>query len=271
MKYFFVLLRYNVETYDKMNEKLTLAVVCVAFLVSCADIPVKRYALKSVEGRRIEVTSAFDDRISDDVRNMIEPYQVAVDSVMSPVLGESAVFMEASRPESLLSNWIADVLVSEADRIGSAVDMGLSNIGGMRSAMPKGNVTVGDVMAIAPFENRLCMLALNGADMLTLFQQIAGVGGEGVSKSVRMTMSEERELIDVTINGLPIKRDKTYRIATIDYLAEGNDGMNALKTAVEREDTKLLMRDMLKDYIKAQTAAGMKLDARIEGRIRISK
>ncbi len=254
-----------------MNSKQILVFAWGVLFVSCSDVAVKRYAVKSIEGKRIEVTTSFDEGISEELRMMVAPYQATVDSVMSPVLGESAVFMEASRPESLLSNWIADVLVEEANRLGYKVDFGLSNIGGMRSAMPKGNVTVGDVMAIAPFENRLCVLTLNGDDVLELFQQISSVGGEGVSQAARMTMTEDRKLVDVTLNGVPIKSDKTYNIATIDYLAEGNDGMKVLKDAVGREDTKLLMREMLMGYIKAQTEAGKKLDACIEGRVRIVK
>ncbi len=244
-----------------------LSLVLLVMMSSCSDAPVKRYALTSVDGGRIEMTKAFDRQIPQDVKSLVAPYKVAVDSVMCPVLGESAVFMEAKRPESLLSNWIADVIVNTAEGSGWKVDMGLSNIGGMRSAMPKGNVTVGDVMAISPFENRLCVLTLQGADLLELFEQIVAVGGEGVSSSVRMQVTSDRQLRSVTLNGKRIDKNKTYLIATIDYLAEGNDGMEALKKAVKREDTKLLMRDMLMDFIKRETAAGRVLDASMDGRI----
>ncbi len=251
----------------KMKIGNIFSVALCLILASCADAPMKHYGVTSVEGKRIEVTKVFDNSISNETLQLIAPYKAAVDSVMCPVLGESVVFMEAARPESLLSNWIADVLVEEAGRSGFDVDMGLSNIGGMRSAMPQGNVTVGDVMAIAPFENRLCVLTLTGEDVLELFRQIAAVGGEGVSGSVRMRISEDKILVDVTLNGKSIEAGKTYRIATIDYLAEGNDGMKALKKAVKREDTQLLMREMLMGYIKRQTDAGKKLDSKIEGRI----
>ncbi len=252
-----------------MKVNIITACIVTLMLVACADAPVKRYALTAVKGERIEVTNAFDEKIPNDVSSLIAPYRAAVDSLMCPVLGESAVCMVAERPESPLSNWIADVLVDIAERNGFNVDLALSNIGGMRSAMPKGDVTVGDVMAIAPFENRLCVLTLKGDDLLDLFRQIAQVGGEGLSASVRMTMTSDRELVDVAVDGKKINSNKTYSIATIDYLAEGNDGMKALKNAVKREDTKLLMREMLMDYIKRQTAEGKTLNSKIEGRVMI--
>ena len=43
---------------------------------------------------------------------MISNYKSAVDAVMSHILGKSAVYMDASRPESLLSNWVADVMLN---------------------------------------------------------------------------------------------------------------------------------------------------------------
>ncbi len=239
----------------------------LVMLAACSDAPVKRYALVSVEGGRIEVTNELEPRIPAELKSLIAPYKAAVDSVMCPVLGESAVFMEAKRPESLLSNWIADVIVDTAEGAGWKVDMGLSNIGGMRSAMPQGDVTVGDVMAISPFENRLCVLTLQGADLLELFEQIAAVGGEGVSSSVRMVVAPDKMLKSMTLNGRRIDKNKTYLVATIDYLAEGNDGMKALKKAVKREDTKLLIRDVIMDFIKRETSAGRVLNASMEGRI----
>ena len=47
--------------------------------------------------------------------------------------------------------------------------------------MPKGKVTYGDVLEIAPFENRLCILSLDGRKLTELMEQIAAVGGEGIS------------------------------------------------------------------------------------------
>ena len=61
-------------------------------------------------------------------------------------------------------------------------------LGGIRAALPKGNVTVGDVNDIAPFENKICFLTLTGDKVLELFRQIAHTGGEGVSKGVRLVL-----------------------------------------------------------------------------------
>jgi ribosomal protein S11 len=43
--------------------------------------------------------------------------------MMSPVLGESEVAMRADRPESLLSNFVADVLREGSLRVGKMADI----------------------------------------------------------------------------------------------------------------------------------------------------
>ena len=224
----------------------------------------QHYALKSVVGGRVEITKGLVSKVDYD---LISNYKPAVDSLMSPILGESAVYMDASRPESLLSNWVADVMVNTAAELDWDVDMGLCNIGGLRSSMPKGEVTVGDIMSIAPFENTLCLLSVKGKDLLELLRQIAKSGGEGVSSSLRMVITSDGALMSTFVNGKKVRKNRIYNIVTIDYLAEGNDGMDALKHAVKRVDTKFFMRDVLMNFIKRQSERGVLLDSKIEGRI----
>jgi len=191
-----------------------------------------------------------------------------VDSVMSPVLGMSRVAMNPNRPESLLSNWAADVMVEGSTATGfPAADMGLVNIGGLRNNMPKGIVRKGDIILISPFENSLVVLEMKGKDLLNLMQNIAAVGGEGVSSSVRLVISKDGKLISATINGEKISHKRTYTVATLDYLAEGNDKMYALKKAKKRHEIGLKTRDvMIESIIKHRI-----IDAKMEGRITISR
>ena len=70
----------------------------------------QRYELEEVKAGRYEVTNRLDARPDSGAVRVVAPYRHAVDSVMSPVLGESEVAMRADRPESLLSNFVADVL-----------------------------------------------------------------------------------------------------------------------------------------------------------------
>ena len=209
-------------------------------------------------------SSLQDATPSEVAANVVAPYKASVDSIMAPPLGLSRVAMNAKRPESLLSNWAADVMVEGGTATGlEPADMGLINIGGLRNNMPEGIVRRGDVMLISPFENYMVVLEMKGSDLLELMKDIAAVKGEGVSSSVRMEITEDGKLLSCTIGGKEIDPHRIYTVATIDYLAEGNDKMYSLKKAVKRHDIGILARDIMMEYIIKHRV----IDSKLEGRI----
>lgn len=250
-----------------MRHKLGIFLIFLNFSTfTLQSVSAQRYKVKSTKWKRVEVTSALDAQPDSQALAIIAPYKISVDSVMSPVLGMSRVAMSAKRPESLLSNWTADMMVEGSTATGlPAADMGLVNIGGLRNNMPEGVVTCGDIILISPFENELVVLEIKGKHLLKLMHNIAAVGGEGVSSSVRMVISKDRKLISATINGEKISRKRTYTVATLDYLAEGNDKMYALKKAKKRHMIGLKTREVLMESVVKHRI----IDSKIEGRITI--
>ncbi len=224
----------------------------------------QEYKVRSFCWERIEVTSALDENPSAEAAAIVAPFKASVDSIMAPPLGLSRVAMNPKRPESLLSNWAADVMVEGGTATGlEPADMGLVNIGGLRNNMPEGIVRRGDIMLISPFENYVVVLEMKGKDLLELMRNIAAVKGEGVSSSVRMEITADGQLLSCTIDGKEIDPHRTYTIATIDYLAEGNDKMYALKKAVKRHDIGILARDIMMEYVIKHRV----IDSKLEGRI----
>lgn len=224
------------------------------------------YEVTRVEGSRVAMDST---RTADATMiALVAPYKAGVDSVMQRVIGTAAVSMEAGRPESLLSNLVADVLRgAAATATGKEADMGLVNMGGLRNVITEGPVTCGQIYEILPFENSLCVLTLKGRALKQLFENIAARGGEGVS-GVKLAISADGKLLDATIGGRPVEDGRTYTVATIDYLAEGNDGMTALIQAEQREcPAGATLRGLFMQYAEQQATAGKPLTARLEGRI----
>lgn len=242
------------------------------FLVLCSGslwVSAQNFEVKNIRGGRYEITSALDAYVPDAAWDFLAPYKLKVDSMMGPVLGESASYMRAFRPESPLSNLIADILRLEAAEItGKPADLAVCNIGGIRSALPQGPVTVGDILEIAPFENMYCVVTLSGEHLLELFGQIAAVNGEGIS-GAQLKISREGKLIQALVAGAPVEPKRDYRIATLDYLSEGNDKMYAFKKAGCVETTTLPVREVLMSYIKKQARKGLKVESKVEGRITV--
>lgn len=247
---------------------MTLAVTMLT--VGCAS----GYEVVDSRKVRLLVDNKYDASIPDDIYTLMRPYVDKVDKMMSPVVGHTAKSMSAYRPESPLSNLLADIAVWAGKMYDEKPVLGVYNIGGIRASISEGEVNYGNILEIAPFENKICFLTLSGENLLKLFEQIAAVGGEGVSKGVELVISKDGKLKSAKLHGKQIASDASYRIVTIDYLAEGNDKMEAfkLKTDVNApEGAENNSREIIIDYFKMMQKHGKAVDADIEGRIKVSE
>ncbi len=245
------------------------ASIASLFIVSCAP---KHFQLADVQRTRIIVDSYYDQHPDEAAVKFLEPYKRINDSIMGPVVGEIAHNMHASRPESDLSNLLADILLWSAKDYGEKPVLAIYNMGGIRADLTKGNVTYGDVLAVAPFENRICFTTLTGEKMLDLFRQIAKREGEGVSHGIELLISKDGQLLSGKLHGKEIDPQAEYRVATINYLLEGNDGMPALKEGkdnVAPNDASNNTRYLIMNYFKDHKARGVVVDSNVEGRIKI--
>ena len=228
------------------------------------------YRLVGEERTRILIDSRYDAAPDVQATAFLAPYRQKVDSVMGPVVGKVAHDMAAHRPESDLSNLLPDILVYMSKYYGERPDFGVYNVGGIRAALSKGDVTYGDVLDVAPFENKICFLTLTGENVLELFSQICRRGGEGVSEGVGIVMAKDGRLLSATLHGKPVNPESTYRVVTIDYLAQGNDGLEAFKNGtnlVSPQEEKYNSRYVIADYFREMMKEGIVVDSKVEGRI----
>ena len=256
--------------YQTMNNlfKTWCVVAAATAMTACTT----HYRLTNVSRTRLVVDARYDVQPDAQAEAFLAPYKHKVDSVMGPVVGYAAHNMAAQRPESDLSNLLPDILMWAAKDYGEKPQFAVYNVGGIRSALTKGMVTYGDVLAIAPFENKICFLTLTGDRVTELFEQIAHRGGEGVSHGVELTITSDGKLRSARLNGEPIDPRKTYRIATIDYLAQGNDGLRAFREYTNLnspQEESNNTRFIIIDYFKSLYEQGLEVSAKVEGRIKI--
>ena len=230
------------------------------------------YEVTGFERSRILIDSTYDTAADEAVADFMKPYKRQVDSIMSPVVGISAEYMAADKPESNLSNLLTDILVWAGKDYGERPDFAVYNIGGMRSAFAKGEVTYGDVLDVAPFENKICFVTLTGAKVKELFAQIAAAGGEGVSHGVELVITKDGRLKSARLDGREIDPEARYRIATLDFVAQGNDNMTAFKSATDvnspaGKDNNV--RFIIMKYMQEKMKQGMSVSSKTEGRIKI--
>ena len=223
-------------------------------LTGCAS----HYELAGIQRTRVLVDNRYDATPDAGAAKFMEPFKHND--------------MVAHRPESDLSNLLADIMVWAARDYNEKVDFGVYNMGGIRAALSKGKITFGDVLDIAPFENKICFVTLSGEKLLELFSQMAHTGGEAVSHGVELVFTRDHKLKSARLHGKEIDPKASYRIATLDYLAQGNDKMEAFKSAtsvVSPQESSNNTRFIIMNYFKEQTAQGKVVNAHTEGRIRV--
>lgn len=253
-----------------MGKKVIL--YCGISLALLATGCKSNYSLSDISRTRILIDSRYDISVDAKAVAFMRPYKHEVDSIMSPIVGESDHYMMAKAPESDLSNLLADIMVWGARDYNETVDFGIYNMGGIRASLPKGKVTYGDVLEVAPFENKICFLTLSGTKVLQLFREIAHNGGEGVSKGVELLITSDGKLKSAKLQGKAIDPNGQYRVATLDYVAQGNDRMNAMKAKTNvnsPQDEHSNTRYIIINYFKENAAQGKAVNSVVEGRIRV--
>lgn len=218
----------------------------------------------------VRIDSVYDSAPPTRVSRLMEYYKPEMERRMMTVVGYAPLEMRSFRPQSPLSNFAADALLAVAQQHSkSPVDFSLTNFGGIRASFPQGDVRLYDIYAVFPFENTLVILDMEGTDVQELFNSFALRNRVEALGNVRAEI-ENGVIRQLWIADQPFDPNKRYRVATIDFLLGGGDSMAALRKAVAVQDTGIMVRDVVLQYIAMLTSAGKDIEASIDGRIKIT-
>lgn len=177
---------------------------------------------------RIAIDRRLDANIDQVASEALAPYREQVDSIYSiPV----TIVAEDFGLQAMM-NFAADLVLDLGKRLvrDHSVDFAIINKGGIRQRFAAGGLSRGEVIDVFPFDNRVVVLDLCGSELTALFDLMARQKGQGVSANVDAVATVDGSgCSSVTIDGHAIDPKRIYRIATIDYLAEGGDNMSALR------------------------------------------
>ena len=229
-------------------------------LLSCKS----QHSIDHYESDRIQVSA--DLGVDSMIIQTIGPYKDSIEKEMAVVIGHSGMYMKKEKPESLLGNFLADlVLVKAQQYAGQHVDFSVLNYGGIRlGSLPYGPVTIGKIFELMPFDNKIVVMKLDGPTTLILLNAIASSGGWPVS-GVRFIIHREKATV-ISIQGKPFDETAYYHVAMPDYIANGGDNMSMLKE-MPRKDLNIMIRDAIIEFIQEQHAQGLSIGSKIDGRI----
>jgi 2',3'-cyclic-nucleotide 2'-phosphodiesterase (5'-nucleotidase family) len=206
----------------------------------------------------------IDDTLAPDpeMSALIAPYMREMNLRMNTVIAWSETELVRGRPEGLLNNLSADIVRFRAvQEMGRRVDIGVVNLGGLRAPLPQGNITVGNIYELMPFENTISVLELDGEQVQTMANQLAVRGGEPVS-GIRFRIENGRA-VDILVGYEPLRLDRTYLVATNSYMADGGDGVPVFLEARSRTDLPVLIRQAMIEYIRLRRHLNYQLEQRI--------
>ena len=183
------------------------------------------------------------------------------------VIGYSVEAMEASYPESALSNWFIDLLMAKTEKLaGKRVDVGIGNFGGIRIDMPKGDIILDDMLSMFPFKNQLVYVEHTGKQLRTILEEMAADRFQ-VLGGVRV-VADGGKLVSAEIGGEPLDDEKIYGLATITFLLEGGDGLALAENAISVtsfENVDII--DAVLEYVYRETEAGRPIEYKTDGRV----
>lgn len=217
----------------------------------------------------IPVTDRFvPESLDKEIIEFISPYKAAVDSVNNVTIAYSEYELPKVKTGGL-ANLTADIgfqigketseLMKRTDPSFPNVDLAIMNVGGIRHHMPMGAITEGQILSTYPFSNHLVIVGIKGVDIIEALRIGAAKGGEAVSGNIRVVTDNNGNLLRVVIDGKEMDPDKEYIVATIDYVAEGNDDLVSLANHRKIWESEEEVAQPILRWIKNQQKLGLKV------------
>jgi len=233
------------------------------------------------------ITKAEADTITGDpaVRALADTKKTAVEAEFNVIVAKSDIALSSARgtddgtpgvrnTEQALGNLIADSM-----RIIGGADIAITNGGGLRADIRQGDITKGDINAILPFGNVLTIKEATAKDIKEIMEiglsslpathgRFPQVSGMSVVYNPENPVGER--VVSIVLNGRVLDLNDTttkYSLATNNFMAEGGDGYDVMKTLPTLAELDSL-DSVLERYILSlpnQTIADA--SARIEGRL----
>ncbi len=175
-----------------------------------------------------------------------------------------AALTRSSIGESPLNNLICEVM---RERV--KADFSFMNFGGIRADIKAGPITREDIFKVLPFGNEIVSFHADGRLIKRILERKLSGGGRGLAIGgarvvFNKSLPDGQRVVYVEINGEPLDPDKTYRVATSDYLMEGNSGLSMLRD-IPRNLVSfhgVLVRDALIEYIRTHSPVSVRVTGR---------
>ncbi|TRD14637.1 bifunctional metallophosphatase/5'-nucleotidase [Palleronia caenipelagi] len=220
------------------------------------------------DGKITEATGApvlIDAGIEEDSDVLARVTEAAqpLEEIRNKVVAESAAEIDGAREqcraqECQMGNLIADAMLDRVKDQG--IQVALQNGGGIRASIDAGEVTMGEVLTVLPFQNTLSTFEVTGAVLKEALENGVSQVEEGAGRFAQvagMTYSFDpsaepgSRVTEVMIGGEPLDEGATYGVVSNNYVRNGGDGYKMFVDAANAYDFGPDLADVTAEYLAA--------------------
>jgi 5'-nucleotidase/UDP-sugar diphosphatase len=172
--------------------------------------------------------------------------------------------------ECTMGNLIADAMLARVADQG--IQIAIQNGGGIRASIDAGEVTMGEVLTVLPFQNTLSTFQVTGATLVEALENGVGQVEEGAGRFPQVagmsfafdaTQPAGSRVSDVMVGGAAIEMDKVYGVVSNNYVRNGGDGYDMFRDAANAYDFGPDLADGTAEYLAENAPYKPYTDGRI--------
>lgn len=219
-----------------------------AYAQQPAKAPISNYQTQTSQHR-------IDNSITEDkaLSEMLAPYSANLKKQMEAVIGKAPETINKEGPGAgRLGMLMTDIIRTQASRaLGKPIDLAFQNNGGIRAEIPAGDITIGTIYRLMPFDNQIVVIELSGKDLMELFESMGpSIKTFGAAVGGAQLLYQDKKLLNAKINDKEVDLSATYTVALTDYLYNGGGEYPILRRGQKYQTCNLLLRDAIINYIK---------------------
>lgn len=217
------------------------------------------------DGSKITITPGYEKlydskgyltTLPDDeaTKKIYDDYMAALSKTLNAVVGKTVTDLthDKSAGVSILGEWTCEVMAKKA-----GTQIGITNGGGLRTSIKAGDITMGNLYEVMPFDNTLYKMDLKGSDLKRVIEN--GIMNTTVGwvqlYGVKVYYDADKAAGDritamYLLDGTKIDMNKYYSVVTNDFMFTGGDNYDftGAKNAV---NTNLPIRDAMVEALES--------------------
>ncbi len=234
--------------------------------------------VKSAKGDPILIDSKIkpDEAVLARIKELGKP----IEELKTKIIGKTDAPIDGSRESCRARECEMGDLVTDAmlDRVkGQGVTIAITNGGGLRASIDAGDVSMGEVITVLPFQNTVATFQIKGADIVAALEngvsQIEEGGGRFPQVAGLKFSFDKSKPVGSRISNVEVKEGegfvaldpaKTYNVVSNNFMRNGGDGYSVFKTKAENAyDYGPGLETVLADYLTAHNPYKPLTDGRI--------